>query len=489
MEDTANPTAADTPVPMATDIPVPAAADIPVPAACDAGRGRRALGPGGGRPGAARSRRAGAAVLGALGLCAVSALGAAGCSSAPRPEPEAAPEAKPKLLFVEPEAPFIVDWDAGQIARLTTTLRGHDVGAIVVASRKGVLRILPDCWLSGVYVPTPIGMYRGTLQVRRGDSLDLTEGVRPDALQQIATSENVPGGALIDYRFVVVGRKDVSASRKSARFWELQERAPGACRGATHFVRAALTGAFERNDPPDALPGAPAPGDRTLRHGGDFTSCLTAGTAQSEACSAYLKIELSPIVAARVELRFVSFKLGGLSVPSVQFLFRGKGDYRAGTTPFTSASATADWSLPPAEITEDAPLIVEAIQASGGGSKVLATGEVTPSDLRKAVFDIDLRNPTTGAKVGTVHLAAAEPAPPAAAGSAPAPAPATAPVPGPGAAPAPGAAPGSTSKSPPTVVSIPVRIPTPAPTTSAAPSAAPATPSAPTTPPAPAPKP
>jgi hypothetical protein len=100
----------------------------------------------------------------------------------------------------------------------------------------------------------------------------------------------------------------------------------------------------------------------------------------------------------------------GLSDMAGVLLFRGKGDYRAGTTPYTTASAVANWVLPVAEITEEAPLIVEAIHGTKDGPKVLASGQVTPSDLRKAIFDIDLRNPTSNAKVGTLQLAASEPA-------------------------------------------------------------------------------
>lgn len=359
--------------------------------------------PGAPRRGAPRSRTTSlAALLGSLAAIA-------GCGSKPPPPPaESAPE--PKLMFVEEEAPFIVDWDAEQVNRLSSAVRGGNIGALVVAKRRGVVRLLPDCWVSGVYVPSGIGMYRGMLQVRRGDSLDRKEGVRPEALQQVATSENVPGDALLDYRFVVVGRHDVSASRKSARYFDLSERAPGACRGATHFIRAALTGAFERAMPPGP-PQAGKPGqDKLLSHGGDFTACLTAGTAASAACTAFLKIELAPIEAARVELRMLSFKLGGMSVPSVQFLFRGKGDYRAGTTPFTAASATTDWALPAAEITEESPLIVEVSQPSDRGPQVIASGEITPADLRKAVFEIELRSPGNGARVGAVQLSASEPA-------------------------------------------------------------------------------
>jgi hypothetical protein len=355
---------------------------------------------------AARRRASFAAALCALGPCL------SGCGSAP-PPPAAAPAApEPKVMFVEEDAPFIVDWEPGQIASLTSALQGHNIGALVVASRNGALRLLPECWVSGVYAATPIGMYRGMLQVRHRDSRGLKAGVRADALQQLATSENVPPGTLLDFRVVVAGRRDVSRTRRSARFWELSERAPGACRGATHFIRAALTGAFERSSDPGA-PGfvqGGAAGQKMASHGGDFTTCLTSGDAKAAACGAFLKIELTPILPARVELRLVSFALGGQSVPQVQFVFRGKNDYRAGTTPFTVASAVANWLLPVAEITEDAPMIVEAIVDSKDGPQVLASGQISPMDLRKAVFDIDLRNPKTSVKVGTMQLAASEPA-------------------------------------------------------------------------------
>lgn len=352
----------------------------------------------------------------ALLAAALFALGpsALGCNKPPPPAPAPSAPERP-VQFVEEDAPFIVDWDADQMASLAAALKGHNVGALVVASHGGALRLLKDCWVSGVYAQTPMGMYRGVLQVRHRDARTRKAGVRPDALQQIATSENVAPDALLDYRIVVTGRRDVSRTRRSAKFWELEERSPGACRGATHFIRAALTGAFERASDPGApgfvQGGAPGP-QKMLPRAGDFTACLTAADPKDAACSAFLKIELTPIQPARVELRVVSFTLGGQFVPGVQLLFVGKGNYRAGTTPLAAESAGASWLLPVAEITEDAPLTVEAIQQTKEGPQVLAAGQITPSDVRKAVFSVELRDPHSKARVGDIQMAAAEPASP-----------------------------------------------------------------------------
>ncbi len=244
---------------------------------------------------APRSRRAAgfAAVLCALGL-----LGG-GCRKS-TPLPEAPRAAVPRLQFVEAEAPFIVDWDAQQMASLAAAVRSPNVGAVVVARGGSGIELLPGCALSGVYVPSGIGMYRGLLQVRNGGSLAMTAGVQVEALQQVSTSTNVATGTLLDYRFVVVGRHYLGGNRASAKLSELTERKPGGCRGATHFVRAALTGAFERMDDPEGaasvqtvLPGGNP--HAMLPHGGDFSLCLTAGTAADAACGAFLKIELTAL--------------------------------------------------------------------------------------------------------------------------------------------------------------------------------------------------
>ena len=234
----------------------------------------------------------------AIGLGAIAASGCGNAKPVEKP-PEAAPP--PALQMVEADAPFVVDWDSRQAASLAEALRSPNKGAIVVSvdPQRGTIRVLPDCHLSGVYVPSGIGMYRGMLQVRRFDARKVTQGLRQDALQQIATSTNVPGGKLLDYRFVVVGRHGLGASRTTARLTDLSGKTARACEGATHFVRAGLTGAFERVLGPEAqleartLPDAGA--SALPMHSGDFTQCLTAGTAGSPACSAFLKIELTAL--------------------------------------------------------------------------------------------------------------------------------------------------------------------------------------------------
>ncbi len=219
---------------------------------------------------------------------------AAGCGSPPKVEPPP-PAATPALQRVEEDAPFIVDWDARQAASLANALRTPNAGAVVVAYQRNVIRVLPDCHLAGAYVPSGIGMYRGMLQVRRFDAPVRSAATRQDALQQIATSTNVPAGAPLDYRFVVVGRHYLSGHPPDATLKDVTSRTAGGCRDATHFVRAALTGAFEHTVTP--TPGAPPPGDNGLvLRGGDFTPCVMAGTASSAACSAFLKIELTALL-------------------------------------------------------------------------------------------------------------------------------------------------------------------------------------------------
>ncbi len=181
---------------------------------------------------------------GAIGV--LLAAFAPGCGGSASPEKAPPPPPPPPLSIVEADAPFVVDWDARQVASLADVVHSPNKGAVVVSYDRGVVRLLPDCHLSGVYVPSGIGMYRGMLQVRRSDSRTVTAGLRQDALQQIATSTNVPGGKLLDYRFVVVGRHHLGASRTSARISDLSGRSAESCRGATHFVRAALAHATIR---------------------------------------------------------------------------------------------------------------------------------------------------------------------------------------------------------------------------------------------------
>jgi hypothetical protein len=351
-----------------------------------------------------------------VGILCCLGLGAAGCGDAPRRESPRVPP--PVAQLVERDAPFIVDWDAAQIASLTSAIRSPNLGTVVVAYQHDTIRLLPDCSLSGgIYVPSGIGMYRGLLQVRPGDSPAAPAGVRPDALQQVSTSASVAPGTLLNYRIVVAGRHAVSGTRSSAKLLELSERVAGGCRGATHFVRAALTGAFELmkdiHDTVGAQAGSGAAGSgqsqpARVAEAGDFARCLTAGTAADPACSAFVKIELSPLQPVRVDLRIVSFTPSGAVVPTLQLRFRGKNSYVSETRPITAAAAALDWVLPAVEIAEDAPLVVEVLQPTSGGAQVIASGEVTPAELRRAVFDVELRTPTGGGKLGKVQLAASE---------------------------------------------------------------------------------
>ncbi|MFO0588767.1 MAG: hypothetical protein U0441_14550 [Polyangiaceae bacterium] len=232
------------------------------------------------------------------------ALVVAGCG-APPPAAPAAPTATPKppLQVVEADAPFIVDWDSPQMASLTAALQAPNGGGVVVSYQRNVMRLLPDCHLTGKYVPSAIGMYRGLLQVRRADSPARGAGTREDALQQTATSANVAQGAVLDYRFVIVGRHYLAGAKDQPTTRDLASRTAEGCRDATHYVRAGLTGAFERTgglDPTAPQPlGAPLPKDgKASLRGGDFTACMMAGTAGTPACSAFVKIEIAAIAPA-----------------------------------------------------------------------------------------------------------------------------------------------------------------------------------------------
>jgi hypothetical protein len=306
---------------------------------------------------------------------------------------------------VEQDAPFIVDWDAKQMASLTDALRSPNGGAVVVARQHDAIRVLTDCKLSGTYAPSTIGMYRGLLQVRPGDSAMPRSVARPDALQQISTAPNGGDRETVDYRFVVAGRHHLGSSRTSAGVLELAERTSDGCRGATHFVRAALNGAFEREgDPRVAAAGAGAKGGQSgaPAHGGDFTQCLLAGNATSAACSAFVKIELVALSPARVSFQVVQLSLRDPAA-GAQLRFRSKDQIVAETQPSVTAGAVGQ-VLPPVDVADDPPLLVEVVMPVRGRNEVVASGKITPADVRRAVFQVQLYGSTTG----TVQLAASQ---------------------------------------------------------------------------------
>lgn len=329
------------------------------------------------------------------------------------------------MRFVEQDAPFVVDWEPAQIATLAGTIRSSNVGAVVVSYHRGTIRLLPDCWVSGAYVGSNIGMYTGALQVRSSDSAYIMAGVRADALQQVSTSAHVGQGTVLDYRFVIVGRYDTSANRPAAGLLEIQERTTAACRGATHFVRAALTGAFERMSGAQGAAGGQASAfgvgagassqsqQTILAQGGDVGRCVQSGSASNAACSAFLKIELSPLQPAVVGLRLTAYQIAGQIAPNLRFRFRTQRGYLVETPSFATSSGLANLPLPTAEITEDTPLTVEALQQTPQGTAVIATGHITPALLRSALrtgaFLVDLRTAPAAPPIGNLQLALSAP--------------------------------------------------------------------------------
>ncbi len=322
---------------------------------------------------------------------------------------------------MDQNAPFIVEWEPQNIAAVAAAIRSPYIGAVVVAYRRNTIRLLQDCLVSGSYASSGTGTYTGMLQVRSSDAAYVTAGVQVGALQQISTSAAIAQSTLLTYRFVIVGHYDVTGSRPFAGLLDLRERAPDGCRGATHFVRGASTGAFERLS--DAYGGAgvqaSGPGvgagiagqsQQTIgARGGDYARCVGIGVPTAPECQAILKIELGPIQPARVALRLSGFSVNGQPAPNLRFRFRNKNHYMVDTPSFFVASALTDVTLNTAEIAEDAPIVVEAIQQSAQGAAIIGTGQVTPTDVRRAAMNrgpitIDLRNQPIGV-IGTVQLA------------------------------------------------------------------------------------
>lgn len=349
----------------------------------------------------------------ATGLLAAGAV-AAGCGPAPGPAGPAAAEPAKELRFVDPSAPFILDWPPSEVASLTAALRGPNIGAVIVAHQPPRVRVLPDCWVSAVYTGGTIGMFTGALQIR-GIDPPPAAAVRLDALQQVTASTDARQTMLLEYRFVIVGRVDTGATRPSASVLDIVERRAGACDGATHFVRAAALGAFERViDPAAALaatmePPGPKKAPAYLDRGGDIAKCVAIGSATDPACAALLKIELAPLTAARVGLRLTAFSVPDRQGAKVHLRFRGSGGVLSETPPLAQTSGFTDWPLPGADVSGEAPIVVELIEESRPGGVVIASGEITPASIRRGAanrgaFNVDLAAAPGGKPVATAQL-------------------------------------------------------------------------------------
>ena len=88
--------------------------------------------------------------------------------------------------------------------------------------------------------------------------------------------------------YAIIGRTALVEDPGAIVRAQLVERTPGACQGATHYVRAALLGAFEL-----AVEGP----QQRVERGGDLAACpANAVDTPPQGCSAAVQALLGPVI-------------------------------------------------------------------------------------------------------------------------------------------------------------------------------------------------
>lgn len=251
----------------------------------------------------------------AFDLCVVGlSLGAMACGPGLEPEvvvhpprPTASPESTasttgggcPAIGHAEP---LIVDWLTTRRSDLGLAMKD---GIAVVSYDCTTLRLLTQCKLPGSY--SFAGVTRAEKVIQLTNPAEMQANV-PFGAPALSTAIEGGGSAAIDVALVPTGKMATTVASSSA------QDLSGSCEGATHFVRAALLGAFAMApgsrgtartvDQVFAAVGAAATASQggTTSKEGEIDACRAAkadAQAPTERCHAPLRLEVVPLLAKK----------------------------------------------------------------------------------------------------------------------------------------------------------------------------------------------
>lgn len=205
--------------------------------------------------------------------------------------------------------PLVVDLGAAERADLEVAMRQ---GVAVVSYDCERLRVVANCTLDGRY--DYIGVTPKDQELELADNDEIKANL-PAGIIAASVSGEVQRGAALKVKLSIVGKKMSTLTEG------MRERLRGSCGGATHFVRAVTTGAFQVETETRAMAHgqAGALGATTESKGesvrkmhqadGDRASCATASasaTAPPEKCAAPLRLDLIALASGTPVVRAVS---------------------------------------------------------------------------------------------------------------------------------------------------------------------------------------
>lgn len=205
----------------------------------------------------------------------------------------------PAIGYTEP---LIVDWLTTRRSDLGLAMKD---GVAVVSYDCTTLKLLAQCKLSGTY--SYAGVTRNEKVIQLTNPAEMQANV-PFGAPALSTAIEGSGAAAIDVALVPAGKMATTVTAGTA-----QDLA-GSCEGATHFVRAALLGAFAMAPGSrgaartvDQVFAAAGPAAASSQGGaasreGEVETCRGAkpdAQAPTERCHAPLRLELVPLVAKK----------------------------------------------------------------------------------------------------------------------------------------------------------------------------------------------
>jgi len=254
------------------------------------------------------TRRMPSQLFRACGVAAVAALfGCGGASQlvnplvAPKTDVAGATGRTLARMVEGPDRPLIVDWTPEQRVDLEVAMRQ---GVAVVQYDGQHLALLPDCVIDGDY--RFYGVTQKTELIRLESQAEVQANLPFGGARLIS---NISGafdtGSTLDLALVIIGKSRTTWTQPTVS--DLK----GQCRGATHFVRGAILGAFavsvgQKSSAStaveifgDGVKGATAAGAGVQRRDGMIAACQGAdpeGSAPPKQCRALIRLELFPVV-------------------------------------------------------------------------------------------------------------------------------------------------------------------------------------------------
>ena len=131
-------------------------------------------------------------------------------------------------------APLIVDWRQDQRAGVEAEMAS---GLPVVAYDCKTIRVLPDCHLEGRYGYLGVTRDEQVIQIKSADELGANLP-KTGLLLGAQIGGELSKGAALDLALIMVGRQ------RTTRIHAAPGDLTGECKGATHFIRGAVVGAF-----------------------------------------------------------------------------------------------------------------------------------------------------------------------------------------------------------------------------------------------------